>query len=175
MSPTITIPRRFNGPPQSANGGYACGLVAAVVGGPAEVTLRSPPPLDTPLSIVPNGDRVEIRDGETLVAVGEPVEFELDVPESVSVEEAEAARKARVSKLEGDWASMLRAAQEREAEVRAEVINRELRQRAEKRLHGAADPGRASQRVARPMGDSDLDLRRSEAYGGRTTQTPRRR
>jgi hypothetical protein len=94
VASTITIPRRFNGPPESANGGYACGLVAAVVGGPAEVTLRSPPPLDTPLSIVRDGDRVEIDDGETLVAVGEPVEFELDVPEPVSVEEAEAARKA---------------------------------------------------------------------------------
>lgn len=89
----ISIPRRFNGPPGSANGGYACGLVASLVGGRAEVTLRSPPPLDTPLAVARHGERVEVRDGETLVAVAEPVELELDVPEPVSIDEAEAARK----------------------------------------------------------------------------------
>ena len=44
-----TIDPRFNGPPGSGNGGYACGLVAGLLGGPAEVTLRLPPPLGTPL------------------------------------------------------------------------------------------------------------------------------
>ena len=49
----VLIPRRFNGPPASANGGYACGLIARYIGrGPAEVSLRSPPPLDTALELV---------------------------------------------------------------------------------------------------------------------------
>ena len=47
----VLIPRRFNGPPASANGGYTCGLVARHIRGPAEVSLRSPPPLDTALEL----------------------------------------------------------------------------------------------------------------------------
>ena len=90
---TITFPARFNGPPESANGGYACGLVAALLGGEAEVTLRSPPPLDAPLGVALDGERVEVRDGETLVAEAERIgSLELDVPAVVSVSDAEAAR-----------------------------------------------------------------------------------
>jgi hypothetical protein len=92
MRETITIPERFNGPPRSANGGYACGLVAALVEGDAEVTLRSPPPLETPLAVERDGDRVVVRNGEALVAEAEPVSLELDVPRPVSPAEAEAAR-----------------------------------------------------------------------------------
>ena len=40
---SITIPRRYRGPMHSANGGYAAGLLAREVDGPAEVTLRLPP------------------------------------------------------------------------------------------------------------------------------------
>ncbi len=95
-SETITIPARFNGPPDSANGGYACGLVAALLDGEAEVTLRSPPPLETPLVVSRDGDggRVEVRAGEELVAEAERVGgLELDVPAAVSMADAEAARK----------------------------------------------------------------------------------
>ncbi|HEX2112635.1 MAG TPA: hypothetical protein VHF67_13900 [Gaiellaceae bacterium] len=92
MRETITIPERFNGPPGSANGGYACGLVAALVDGDAEVTLRSPPPLATPITVERAGARVTVRDGETLVAEAEPVALELDVPSPVSLAAAEAAR-----------------------------------------------------------------------------------
>lgn len=95
MTPeTIVIPKRFNGPPDSANGGYASGLVAALLGGEAEVTLRSPPPLDSPLSVVREDGGVQTFDGETLIASGEPLgELEVDVPAPVSVVDAEAARK----------------------------------------------------------------------------------
>ncbi|HSI81676.1 MAG TPA: hypothetical protein VK919_13595 [Solirubrobacterales bacterium] len=72
MEATITIPGRCNGPPDSANGGYSCGLVADLVGGAAEVTLRSPPPLERPLEVRAEGDRVQVFDGETLVAEGRP-------------------------------------------------------------------------------------------------------
>ena len=88
----MTIPSRFNGPPASANGGYASGRVAALLGGRAEVTLRTPPPLETPLAVERDGERVAIRDGETLVAEAEPLEFELDVPPPVSLADAEEAR-----------------------------------------------------------------------------------
>jgi hypothetical protein len=55
----MLIPARFNGPPGSGNGGWCAGVFAvaagARAGGPAyQVTLRLPPPLDTPM---------ELRDG----------------------------------------------------------------------------------------------------------------
>ena len=71
----VLIPRRFNGPPASANGGYTCGLIARYVGGPAEVSLRSPPPLDTALELVRLDDGgVELRHRDVLVAEGRPAD-----------------------------------------------------------------------------------------------------
>ncbi len=78
MSPTatlatVTVARRFNGPLTSANGGYACGLLARHVDGPAEVTLRRPVPLDRELDLERHDDgRVTLHDGDTLLAEGEP-------------------------------------------------------------------------------------------------------
>jgi hypothetical protein len=95
VSPEILIDRRFCGPPDSGNGGYACGLVAAQVDGPAEVTLRLPPPLEKPLSVAPGDVRsVRVLDGDALVAEGvRRVEKDLgiDVPEPVAVAVAERA------------------------------------------------------------------------------------
>jgi hypothetical protein len=93
--PELVIPARFNGPPGSANGGYACGLLAAHVDGVTEVTLRAPPPLGVPLEVVRKGLRVGLRDGERLVAEAERVEAQLglDVPEPVGVRDAEVASR----------------------------------------------------------------------------------
>ena len=64
MDAEVVIERRFRGPPESANGGYACGLVAGLLGGVAEVTLRLPPPLDRELDVVrADGELVEIQTG----------------------------------------------------------------------------------------------------------------
>jgi len=91
---TITIPGRFNGPPASANGGYACGLVAALLGERAEVTLRVPPPLDRTLDVVRDDGRVEVYDGVTLVAEAVALDaFELDVPAPVATDDAREASK----------------------------------------------------------------------------------
>jgi hypothetical protein len=91
----LTIPARFNGPPTSANGGYTCGRVAELLGGEvAEVSLRSPPPLETPLRVLTEGDRVELRHGEKLVAEGAPSELLLDVPDAVPADEVAAAVEA---------------------------------------------------------------------------------
>ena len=48
---TLVLDPRFNGPPSTANGGYACGAIGELVDGPAEVRLLSPPPLGAPLGI----------------------------------------------------------------------------------------------------------------------------
>jgi hypothetical protein len=93
MAEPITIPARFNGPLESGNGGYAGGALAPLVPGPAAISLRSPVPLDTPLSPVSgDGGVVRILDGETLVAEVAPApEVNLEVPEPVGLDEARAA------------------------------------------------------------------------------------
>jgi hypothetical protein len=95
---SIRMERRFNGPPDSANGGYAAGLVAGLVDAPvAAVRLHSPPPLDVDLSAEGAGDgTVTIRHGETLVATGRPAEPLEDVvpPVRPTVAEARAAMRS---------------------------------------------------------------------------------
>src|SRR3954470_10556831 len=86
----VLIPRRFNGPPASANGGYTCGLVARYVGGPAAVSLRSPPPLDTALALTRGTDReVVLRHRDLVVAEGAPPEpLDLEPPVRPTVAQA---------------------------------------------------------------------------------------
>jgi hypothetical protein len=86
----MVIRRRFRGPSESGNGGYTCGLVASYLEGPAEVTLRVPPPLDTPLAAAREDGRVVVRDGETVVAEAAPAAVDV-APPSVSWTEAEEA------------------------------------------------------------------------------------
>jgi hypothetical protein len=95
VTETLTIPARFNGPPGSANGGYTCGRVAQLVGAEGvEVSLRRPPPLEHPLEVVRDGARVELRDGDTLVAAGGPTQLLLEVPDAVARAEVAAAEEA---------------------------------------------------------------------------------
>lgn len=79
MIDTVVVPRRFAGPPGSANGGWVSGLLAGYVEGagvtgpagsaPVTVRLRRPPPLDTPLGVARAADEgVELRYGEDIVA-----------------------------------------------------------------------------------------------------------
>ena len=71
---SLLIARRFNGPASSANGGYTSGALAqaAQLPGPTTVRLRRPPPLETLLDVVPTLEGVELRDGETVVAIAVP-------------------------------------------------------------------------------------------------------
>jgi hypothetical protein len=94
LAETVTIPRRFNGPPDFGHGGYSCGSVAALVEAPAaSVSLRRPVPLDTPLEVRRGDDAtVALFHHDEVVAEGAPAELELDVPEPVPVEAARAAR-----------------------------------------------------------------------------------
>lgn len=88
--PEFVIDRKFRGPTESANGGYTCGVLASFMHGPAEVTLRLPPPLERPLEVVTDG-ALELRDGEQLVAEAAPTELDLDIPDAISFEAAAAA------------------------------------------------------------------------------------
>lgn len=98
---TVTIPQRFCGPPQSANGGWMAGLLADefgahTLGSAVEVTLSAPPPLDTPLLVVGNAAEgaLELHDGATIVARARAVDaLDLlggDIPEAPAFEVARA-------------------------------------------------------------------------------------
>ncbi len=91
----VTILERFKGPPNSANGGYVCGLVAQALQGACTVTLRSPPPLDAPLSLKP-GEVVRLSRGGTLLAEGVAEHFELEVPAPPSLAQARASAEQYV-------------------------------------------------------------------------------
>src|SRR5687767_12973197 len=98
---SVVIDARFNGPPDSGNGGYTCGLLAAFVEGPASVSLRKPPPLGAPLAVVrgdgnggnEEGSGVRLLDGDELVAEAEPAASDPagSPPEFVPLPEARAA------------------------------------------------------------------------------------
>jgi len=93
----ITFPRRFRGPLTSANGGYACGRLAAFVDAETvEVTLRLPPPLDMSLQVRRGGESTLLLDGESVVAEACPARLDLAPPAPVAISEAEEARSRHV-------------------------------------------------------------------------------
>ncbi len=91
----IIIGRRFCGPPQSGNGGYTCGMLAAAAATPLEVRLIRPPPLDQPLEVRedPENSQILLLHGDHQVASGKPKTFDLDVPEAPGYAEALAAAR----------------------------------------------------------------------------------
>jgi hypothetical protein len=93
--PTLTVPERFRGPEQSANGGYMCGRVAGYLDGPVTVTLRQPPPLATPMTVEADADgSLRIGYDGTLVAEAAAAAggLAVSVPEAPSPAEARAAQ-----------------------------------------------------------------------------------
>ncbi|QKW16060.1 hypothetical protein [Verrucosispora sp. NA02020] len=79
----MIIEARYHGPPGSGNGGWSAGVFASAYGGsgPVEVTLRRPPPLDTPLTLTegkvhdPAGEVVaQLRPAEPFDVVAPPVD-----------------------------------------------------------------------------------------------------
>jgi hypothetical protein len=89
VAETLTIDTRFNGPPDSGNGGYTCGRLARFVDSDAaEVTLRLPPPIGRPLDVARDGDGVLLRDGDAVVAEARPTEVAVEAPSPVDADEA---------------------------------------------------------------------------------------
>jgi hypothetical protein len=88
----VVIDQRFNGPPGWANGGYACGRLAAHVGGVAEVTLRRPVPLGKPLDVDPlDGGGRALLHGTEVVAEAFPTIVDAAVPDPVALADARSA------------------------------------------------------------------------------------
>ncbi|GAC1440043.1 MAG: hypothetical protein NVSMB55_03330 [Mycobacteriales bacterium] len=85
---SLRIERRYCGPPSSANGGVACGLLAeTVAASTVTVTLRRPPPLDVELRVRDGS----LYDGDHLVATAVPGSLRVAAQPPVSVEDARAA------------------------------------------------------------------------------------
>ena len=90
---------RFCGPPGAANGGFACGSLAALLGGAAEVTLRRPLPLERPLGVRHDGPGTVLLeddlgdDGRRMLAEARPptTGVELTVPDAPTPAQARAA------------------------------------------------------------------------------------
>lgn len=93
MRNSILIERRYCGPPDSGNGGYVCGRLAAFVDGPALVRLRAPPPLGVEMAVRENAGGVELLHGGTAVAWARPAEVSIRVPAAPDYAGAEAAAR----------------------------------------------------------------------------------
>jgi hypothetical protein len=88
----VVIDARFNGPPGSGHGGYSAGCAGVLVDAPAaQVTLRRPPPLRTPLTVRRDGPAVELLDGGVVVVAAAPAELAVDAPAPATPAEAAAA------------------------------------------------------------------------------------
>jgi hypothetical protein len=98
----VIIERRYNGPPGSGNGGYTCGLVASHVDGQgpaghgAVVTLKLPPPLDTPLTVATDGGVVRVTDpnGAEIAVAAPSSAADAELPTPVSWADAVTASAA---------------------------------------------------------------------------------
>jgi hypothetical protein len=88
----VVIARRFNGPPGSGHGGWSAGQAGLLLDEPcAEVTLRRPPPLESPLTVLRRHGTAALLDGDDVVAEARPAELDVDGPEPVGIAEAAAA------------------------------------------------------------------------------------
>lgn len=79
---TLTVAPRFNGPPDSGNGGYVCGALAVATGLDLRVRLEARAPLQVPLGIERDAATgvCRLHAGEQLIAVGTPDRLRLEVP-----------------------------------------------------------------------------------------------
>ena len=94
MTASLVVASRFCGPPGTANGGYACGLIAACLDDQAEITLRRPPPLARPMAVERDGEgSVRVLDGDVLIAEATslPGGLTVELPVPVTVRDARAA------------------------------------------------------------------------------------
>ena len=99
---TLVIETRYQGPPQSGNGGYVCGRLAAFLDGPAAVRLREPPPLEVPLSVERTADGAAlVHEGRT-IAEARPVELPRQIPAAPTPAQAETAARAYAG-FESHW------------------------------------------------------------------------
>jgi len=91
----ITIPHAYEGIGGVAHGGYVAGRLAAHADGPVEVSLRRPPPVDTPLTVTEADGALELRDpGGGLVGEARTAEPSWSWSPAVTLDEAASRQPA---------------------------------------------------------------------------------
>jgi acyl-coenzyme A thioesterase PaaI-like protein len=89
---TVRIERRFRGPPETGNGGYVAGLVAAALGGSnCTVTLKSPPPIDQDLTLETDATSASLLRGDEIVVTASREPIDIEVPPPPTLAEAQDA------------------------------------------------------------------------------------
>lgn len=89
----LIIEKRYEGPPNIAQGGYISGIMAMYLNSATvEVTMRNPTPMDKSLILdLSTPDRVFMYDGERLLNEAYPAELDLNIPKPISLDEAKKA------------------------------------------------------------------------------------
>jgi hypothetical protein len=98
----LLVPSRFRGPPSSGNGGWSAGALSAYAGSECpddhsrpwptiEVSLQRPPPLETPMPIVPVDAGVMATHDDEVVLTARCIHRDLVDVEPVHPDEARAA------------------------------------------------------------------------------------
>lgn len=90
----VIIAERFNGPPDSGNGGYVCGVLASALQGPAVSTLHKPPPMGRALWLDSDGSEAVLRDADVVLGTAMQMPLDLALPDAPSFEQAVGASKA---------------------------------------------------------------------------------
>ncbi len=86
---SVIINSKYNGPPNSGNGGYVCGLLAnSTPYDTIEVKLIAPPPLDTEVIIKNVDGRYELWDANNLIASAIRSDIDISVPVIPSMADA---------------------------------------------------------------------------------------
>jgi hypothetical protein len=88
----LLLSTRFNGPPDSANGGYTCGRLAEALDSPCvQITLRLPPPLEESMELRHSDGKVELLSDGKLVAEAVSAALDLEIPEPPTFAQAQEA------------------------------------------------------------------------------------
>jgi hypothetical protein len=91
LQTVLTVPARFRGPADSANGGWLAGTLADALNGgrsAVEVTLRAPTPLDTELKLEHLANSVSLYDGDRVLVEAFPVAEDVQAPAFVPFTDA---------------------------------------------------------------------------------------
>lgn len=92
---TNVIDSRFNGPPGSANGGYACGSAADLAGiRPAVVTLVAPPPMEAPLTVAAGEDGAEVSGPDGVFARVAAADHPIETISPITIAEVTSASES---------------------------------------------------------------------------------
>jgi hypothetical protein len=91
MSLNIRIARRFCGPPDSGNGGYSSGMLASLLPGPCECTVRKPIPLERDLQAETADQGAHLIDRGEVIIYAVRSQIEIGEPLVPPFEQAERA------------------------------------------------------------------------------------